>query len=103
MRFWKTFAASGLATLVVGVVLLVMGFGIFAAMISGIGSSFEPKKVVLKKRSVLKIQLKNHDRDFYANLTYNLQQSSLLLDINYLIDLLFQGLKLYFSTYFFNK
>ena len=59
MTFWKTFFASLLATVVSGVLLLVVFFMILGAMVSGIDGLFESPNKILKSNSVLHMKLNN--------------------------------------------
>lgn len=57
MTFWKTFWASLLASVVSGIIVLLIFFGILSAMISGFGTLFESKQLVVHENTVLHMEL----------------------------------------------
>ena len=57
MTFWKTFFASLIATIVSGILLMVIFFLILGAMISGVDGMFSEGPKMLHKKSVLHMQL----------------------------------------------
>ncbi len=73
LSFGKVFLASLLATVVSGIIVLIIFFGIISAMMSG----FDPKPMIIKDNTVLHLKL-NSD---IGDLSYtNLNKTSLQLD-----------------------
>lgn len=57
MTFWKTFWASLLASVVSGVIVLLIFFAILNSMVSGFGTMFESKQLMVEENTVLHMEL----------------------------------------------
>lgn len=64
MTFWKTFWASLLASVVSGIIVLLIFFGILSAMISGFGTLFESKQLIVRENTVLHMELNGDLGDY---------------------------------------
>lgn len=66
MTFWKTFWASLLASVVAGLVVVFVFVMILSALVAGLGSQFELKKLVVEPNTVLHMELNGiiGDRSF---------------------------------------